>query len=117
MGEGLAKLPESGELRSGHVDPRRRRAGRSVFAAGSAAGFRVRNGLVTPRVRLPWADMTVLLGHGERAHRGDREVRAALSESRRLFLSVGLFSILVNLLMLTGPVFMLRVYDRVRRHA
>ena len=44
---------------------------------------------------------------------GAREIRAALGESRRLFLSVGLFSAFVNLLMLTGPLFMLQVYDRV----
>ncbi len=44
---------------------------------------------------------------------GDREIRTALSESRRLFLSCGLFSVGVNLLMLTGPLFMLQVYDRV----
>ena len=44
---------------------------------------------------------------------GDREVRAALVESRRLFLSCGFFSVFVNLLMLTGPLFMLQVYDRV----
>ena len=44
---------------------------------------------------------------------GNREIRAALSESRRLFLSCGLFSVGVNLLMLTGPLFMLQVYDRV----
>ena len=44
---------------------------------------------------------------------GGREIRAALSESRRLFLSCGLFSVFVNLLMLTGPLFMLQVYDRV----
>ena len=44
---------------------------------------------------------------------GDREIRAALSESRRLFVSCGLFSVVVNLLMLTGPLFMLQVYDRV----
>ena len=44
---------------------------------------------------------------------GNREIRAALSESRRLFLSCGLFSVFVNLLMLTGPLFMLQVYDRV----
>ena len=41
------------------------------------------------------------------------EMRAALSESRRLFFSIGLFSAFVNLLMLTGPLFMLQVYDRV----
>ena len=44
---------------------------------------------------------------------GDREIRTALSESRRLFFSCGLFSVGVNLLMLTGPLFMLQVYDRV----
>ncbi len=44
---------------------------------------------------------------------GKSEIRGALAESRRLFLSVGLFSIFVNLLMLTGPIFMLQVYDRV----
>ena len=41
------------------------------------------------------------------------EIRTALSESRRLFASIGLFSAFVNLLMLTGPLFMLQVYDRV----
>ena len=44
---------------------------------------------------------------------GDSEIRAALAESRRLFVSCGLFSAAVNLLMLTGPLFMLQVYDRV----
>ena len=44
---------------------------------------------------------------------GDREIRTAVAESRRLFVSVGFFSIFVNILMLTGPIFMLQVYDRV----
>ncbi len=44
---------------------------------------------------------------------GRAEIRAALGESRRLFFTIGLFSVFVNLLMLTGPVFMLQVYDRV----
>ena len=34
---------------------------------------------------------------------GDREIRAALAESRRLFVACGLFSMAVNVLMLTGP--------------
>ena len=38
---------------------------------------------------------------------------AALGESRRQFAAIGLFSVFVNLLMLTGPLFMLQVYDRV----
>ncbi|MEM6440911.1 MAG: ABC transporter transmembrane domain-containing protein, partial [Pseudomonadota bacterium] len=44
---------------------------------------------------------------------GREELRAVLGEGRRLFLSVGLFSMFVNLLMLTGPIYMLQVYDRV----
>ncbi len=55
--------------------------------------------------------MTASPGSGARAGRG--EIRAALGESRRLFAAIGLFSVFVNLLMLTGPVFMLQVYDRV----
>ena len=48
-----------------------------------------------------------------RRNSGTREIRSALAESRRLFVSVGLFSAFVNLLMLTGPLFMLQIYDRV----
>ena len=44
---------------------------------------------------------------------GDREIRAALADSRRLFLACGMFSVAVNVLMLTGPLFMLQIYDRV----
>ena len=44
---------------------------------------------------------------------GASEIRTALGESRRQFLAIGLFSAFVNLLMLTGPLFMLQVYDRV----
>lgn len=45
--------------------------------------------------------------------RGAAELGAASKERRGLFLAVGLFSAFVNLLMLTGPLFMLQVYDRV----
>ena len=44
---------------------------------------------------------------------GRAEIRTALAESRRLFVSIALFSAFVNLLMLTGPLFMLQIYDRV----
>lgn len=44
---------------------------------------------------------------------GRTELRQARRFSRRLFWSVGVFSFFVNLLMLTGPIFMLQVYDRV----
>ena len=44
---------------------------------------------------------------------GRKELRQALFASRRLLIGVGLFSVFVNLLMLTGPLFMLQIYDRV----
>ena len=44
---------------------------------------------------------------------GDRELRRARATGWPLFLAVGVFSAAVNLLMLTGPMFMLQVYDRV----
>ncbi|MEZ5829384.1 MAG: type I secretion system permease/ATPase [Hyphomicrobiales bacterium] len=41
------------------------------------------------------------------------ELSAALARCRSAFLSVGVFSALINVLMLTGPLFMLQIYDRV----
>lgn len=41
------------------------------------------------------------------------EVAAVLKANRGVFISACAFSCLVNLLMLTGPLFMLQVYDRV----
>jgi ATP-binding cassette subfamily C protein PrsD len=41
------------------------------------------------------------------------DVAAALSDCRRAFWSVALFSGIVNLLMLAGPLYMLQIYDRV----
>ena len=52
---------------------------------------------------------------GEKMHYpvGLAELRDVRKRSRGLFVSVGFFSVFVNLLMLTGPIFMLQVYDRV----
>lgn len=44
---------------------------------------------------------------------GLSELRQARAQSRSLYWSVALFSAFVNLLMLTGPIYMLNVYDRV----
>ncbi len=41
------------------------------------------------------------------------EVGEALAKSRKAFIGVGIFSAFINLLMLTGPIYMLQVYDRV----
>ncbi|MFV0244142.1 MAG: type I secretion system permease/ATPase [Qingshengfaniella sp.] len=45
--------------------------------------------------------------------RGLYELHRARAQSRGLFWAAGVFSVFVNLLMLTGPLFMLQVYDRV----
>ncbi|MEY8828132.1 type I secretion system permease/ATPase [Sedimentitalea sp. XS_ASV28] len=44
---------------------------------------------------------------------GRDELREALRQGRTLFWVVGIFSFFANLLMLTGPLYMLQVYDRV----
>jgi len=44
---------------------------------------------------------------------GLRELRSVRAESKNLFVFAGLLSVFVNLLMLTGPLFMLQIYDRV----
>jgi len=45
--------------------------------------------------------------------KGLAELRDARRKNRLLFWTVGFFSAFVNLLMLTGPLYMLQVYDRV----
>ncbi len=45
--------------------------------------------------------------------KGPGELRRALARHRRSLIAVCVFSLAVNALMLTGPVFMLQVYDRV----
>src|SRR5438128_4705311 len=47
------------------------------------------------------------------AQGAQRIVAAALKDCRRAFGSVALFSGVVNLLMLAGPLYMLQIYDRV----
>lgn len=47
------------------------------------------------------------------ATRGQRELRRALGDNRTMFIAIGIFSAGVNLLMLTSPLFMLQLYDRV----
>src|SRR5262245_30007124 len=41
------------------------------------------------------------------------DIIAALRDCQRAFVSVGIFSGIVNLLMLAGPLYMLQIYDRV----
>ncbi len=45
--------------------------------------------------------------------KGREELRTVRHESRWLFRTAALFSVFVNLLMLTGPLYMLQIYDRV----
>ena len=48
-----------------------------------------------------------------KAKYGLPELRQARRNGAGLLLAVFLFSVFVNILMLTGPLFMLQVYDRV----
>ena len=41
------------------------------------------------------------------------DIKAALKSSKQGFMAAGFFSMFINLLMLTGPLYMLQVYDRV----
>jgi len=51
--------------------------------------------------------------HGSDIESGFEELRSVRQKSRRLYWAVGIFSAFANLLMLTGPLYMLQVYDRV----
>jgi ATP-binding cassette subfamily C protein len=46
-------------------------------------------------------------------NKGLAELRGAMGQCRWHFVAVAIFSVFVNLLMLTGPLFMLQIYDRV----
>src|SRR3990170_2320668 len=55
-------------------------------------------------------------GNSDRDRSGNRarsELAKAMARCRGAFISVGVFSGLINMLMLTGPLFMLQIYDRV----
>lgn len=45
--------------------------------------------------------------------KGADELRAALAESRSAFIAIGIFSFFVNMLVLTGSLYSLQIYDRV----
>jgi len=52
--------------------------------------------------------------HSEtRLNQGRAELRQVRAQFRWLLRAAGLFSVFINLLMLTGPLFMLQIYDRV----
>ena len=87
--------------RPGAMTPATRKTASHTEAAG--AGARTDSKGASPRVRET----------AQTRPRGAAELRAALGESRRQFVSIGVFSAFVNLLMLTGPLFMLQIYDRV----
>ncbi len=58
-------------------------------------------------------DGSTYLMNNPRVEAGLDELRSVRKESRSLFWTAGIFSFFVNMLMLTGPLYMLQVYDRV----
>jgi ABC-type protease/lipase transport system fused ATPase/permease subunit len=52
------------------------------------------------------------LAKAPRPGRGN-ELTQALSACRSAFMVIGLFTLVINLLMLTSPIYMMQVYDRV----
>lgn len=52
-------------------------------------------------------------GIGQARKNRDNPLRQALGQARATFCAVGFFSFFINLLMLTGPLYMLQIYDRV----
>lgn len=47
------------------------------------------------------------------AQRGKNEIGGLIRQNRGIFVAIFFFSAIVNILMLTGPLFMLQIYDRV----
>src|SRR5438045_9465876 len=70
---------------------------------GGSSFFQTCRGCPMTRVSSP---------HPSRA-RAHPAIAAAFKDCRRVFWSVALFSAMVNLLLLAGPLYMLQVYDRV----
>lgn len=60
----------------------------------------------TPKTAVPSAQQS-------NPDNSDNEIKQALGYCRKALISIGLFSFVINMLMLTGPLFMLQVYDRV----
>jgi ATP-binding cassette subfamily C protein len=86
---------------------------RRQFSAATFAKWML--GPVTNRSRLAQHsdENNATSGKGLGPSKAGAEVAEALRRCRLAFVGVGIFSGLINILMLTGPLFMLQVYDRV----
>ena len=76
------------------------------FVAGSSAAPAAIKGALAPALDAK-ADGTPSLPSK------DSELKTAILASRASFVATGIFSLVINVLMLAGPLFMLQVYDRV----
>ena len=86
------------------------------LAAGALLYFRRRQSRGREVATVAAAPVSAILAKSAGSLRTTRErseLTAALRSCRRAFLNVGLFSGVSNILMLTGAIFMLEVYDRV----
>lgn len=87
----------------------------AIFRAGADALQTMRNAIAdTPRRIVPGGKPSASRPVGKRRAGSARsELAEALASCRSAFLAVGLFSGMLNVLMLAGSLYMLEVYDRV----
>ena len=96
--------------------PRSKPSSKSSSRAASRAGAgapRVSPSTAVPPLPPPPANTPTQAGGRPSQRSGVSEIKLAIVASRRAFIGIGVLSLLINLLMLTGPLFMLQVYDRV----
>ena len=113
LAERIARVGDTDDLR--HLEPATRAKLDKLVERQTAPSQPTDSGerASAPQSPAPQAGSTAAGAFGFGAIRRDGELFHAISQSRDAIVATGVFSLVINLLMLTGPLFMLQVYDRV----